>query len=135
MSNSIIVFIISLLLTVPVSADTFKEVTIGLPVSSLNEAERWYSQFIGAEVEMIRPAEGIAEFKIAPGVWLQLFVVDHKESANSVIRFSVDDFVSAQQIRSVVGIKTGEAITIPDVVTFSEFNDPFGNALGFYSVP
>ena len=73
MSKSILVIIISLLLTAPVSANAFKEVTIGLPVTSLNEAERWYSQFIGAQVEIIRPAKGVVEFKIAPGVWLQLF--------------------------------------------------------------
>lgn len=43
--------------------------------------------------------------------------------------------VTAQGQRPNVGINTGEAIEIPSVVTYSEFSDPDGNALGLYALP
>lgn len=118
-----------------VSAEPFKEITIGTPVSSLAEAEAWYINFLGPDTEVIKPFPGVVEFKIAPGVWLQLFEPEEQQSANTVIRFSVDDFAAAQAARRSHGIDTGEAIKIPDVVTYSEFSDPFGNALGLYALP
>ncbi|WP_281275451.1 hypothetical protein [Litoreibacter halocynthiae] len=41
----------------------------------------------------------------------------------------------AQRERAELGINTGDAIDIPGVVTYSEFADPFGNALGLYDLP
>ncbi|MEQ1900081.1 MAG: VOC family protein [Devosia sp.] len=117
------------------TAEPFEEVTIGLPVPALSEAEAWYASFLGPDVEFIHPVPGIVEFKIAPGVWLQLFETADQEAASSVVRFSVTDFEAAQSARAGVGIETGEAVIVPDAVTFSEFSDPYGNALGLYSVP
>lgn len=116
-------------------AEPFDEVTVGLPVPSLAEAVIWYTSFLGPDVEIIQPVPGVAEFKIAPGVWLQLFEVDDPQQSNGIIRFSVDDFEATQTALMAVEISTGDAIAIPDIVTFSEFADPFGNALGLYSVP
>ncbi len=118
-----------------VSAEPFKEVTVGVPVTSIAEAEAWYINFLGSDTEVIRPVPGIIEFKVAPGVWLQLFEADEQQPSGAVVRFLVDDMAIAQGTRTDLGIKTGEAIEIPDVVTFSEFTDPFGNALGLYDLP
>lgn len=117
------------------AAEPFKEITVGIPVSSLTEAEAWYINFLGADTEMISPAPGIVEFKATDGVWLQIFETEDQQSSGAIVRFLVDDMTAAQTERAAVGIDTGEAIEIPDVVTFSEFTDPFGNALGFYSLP
>lgn len=116
-------------------AEPYKEVTIGLPVPSLEKAIVWYLSLLGPDVEMISPAPSVVEFKIAPSVWLQLFEVDNQEQSDAVIRFSVDDFEATQQALMAVEINSGDAVIIPDIVTFSEFTDPFGNALGLYSVP
>lgn len=117
------------------SAEPFKEITVGIPVSSITEAEQWYIKFLGSNVEVIKPAPGIIEFKATPNVWLQIYETEGQKSSASVVRFLVEDMKSAQSARSEVGINTGEAIEIPNVVTFSEFTDPFGNALGFYALP
>jgi len=124
-----------LALTTSVRAEPFQEITVGVPVASLSEAERWYGSFLGADTEMIRPAPGVVEFKVAPGVWLQLFETDSQQAQGTVIRYLVDDMTAAQSARANAGIATGEAIEVPDVVTYSEFSDPFGNALGFYALP
>lgn len=117
------------------TAEPFDEITVGIPVSSISEAEAWYSNFFGSATEVMRPVPGVVEFKVAPGVWFQVFEADGQQPSGAIIRFSVEDIEVAQNARADLGIDTGEAIEIPGVVTFSEFADPFGNALGLYDLP
>lgn len=117
------------------SADPFQEVTVGVPVTSIVEAEAWYRNLLGSDVEVLKPFPGVVEFKVAPGVWLQIFEADDQQSTGAIVRFLVDDMSAAQSQRAGVGLNTGEAIEVPSVVTFSEFSDPDGNALGLYALP
>ncbi len=117
------------------SAEPFQEITVGVPVVSIAEAETWYLNLLGSDVEVIKPFPGVVEFKVAPGVWLQIFEADDQQPSRAIIRFLVDDIETAQGQRADVGINTGEAIEIPNVVTFSEFTDPDGNAFGLYDLP
>ena len=78
---------------------------------------------------------GVVELKATNGVWIQLFEVEDPASAGAVLRFLVDDMESAQAARTAHNIDTGEAVVVPEVVTFSEFTDPDGNGLGFYALP
>ncbi len=117
------------------TAETFGEVTIGVPVASIDAAEAWYSNLFGPETEIIRPFPGVVEFKAAPGVWFQIFEAEDPQTAKTVVRFLVDDMAETQRDGTEVGIDMGEAIAIPEVVTYSEFSDPDGNALGLYDLP
>lgn len=117
------------------SAEPFREITVGVPVSSIAEAETWYLNFLGADTEIMRPFPGVVEFKVAPDTWVQLFEVENQQPSGAVIRFLVDDMEAAQSARFDRGIDTGESIEVPGVVTYSEFADPFGNALGLYDLP
>jgi len=129
------VLAISLALSGSALAEPFKEMTVGIPVTSIGEAETWYVKFLGADTEIIKPFPGVIELKAAPNVWLQLYEAEGEATSGAVIRFLVEDMAQAQAARAEVGINTGEAIVVPDVVTYSEFVDPFGNALGFYALP
>lgn len=124
-----------LLTTSMAAAEPFKEVTVGVPVSSISDAEAWYINLLGADVEILRPFPGVVEFKVAPGVWFQIFEAGDQQPSGAVVRFLVADIDATQRESAQAGIATGEAIRIPDVVTFSEFVDPDGNALGFYDLP
>jgi len=117
------------------SAEPFREITVGVPVSSIAEAETWYLNFLGADTEVMRPVPGVVEFKVGPDTWVQLFETESQQPSGAIIRFLVDDMGAAQSARSDRGIVTGEPIEIPGVVTYSEFADPFGNALGLYDLP
>ncbi|WP_299937534.1 VOC family protein [uncultured Pelagimonas sp.] len=117
------------------SAEPFQEVTIGLPVSSITEAEAWYTNLLGADVDELRPVPGIVEFKVSPNVWLQIFEANDQQPSAPVVRFLVEDIETTQRQRSEIGIETGKIIQVPNVVTFSEFVDPGGNALGLYDLP
>lgn len=117
------------------SAEPFQEVTVGVPVASIVEAEAWYLNLLGSDVEVLKPFPGVVEFKVAPGVWLQIFEADGQQPSGAIIRFLVDDIKATQSQHADVGINTGDAIEIPNVVAFSEFADPDGNALGLYALP
>jgi len=123
-----------LLSTGMAAAEPFQEVTIGVPVSSISDAEAWYINLLGTDVEILRPFPGVVEFKVAPGVWFQIFEADDQQPAGAIVRFLVDDIDAIQRESAQAGIETGEAIQIPNVVTFSEFADPDGYALGFYDL-
>jgi catechol 2,3-dioxygenase-like lactoylglutathione lyase family enzyme len=117
------------------SAEPFQEVTVGIPVANLADAEAWYTKLLGPDAEVVRPYPGITEFKVAPGVWLQLFEPDGEMAAKPILRFLVDDIAAAQAAHAGMDINSGQAIEIPGLVTFSEFTDPDGNALGLYDLP
>lgn len=116
-------------------AEPFQEVTIGVPVASLEKAEIWYTNFLGPDTEVMKPVPGIVEFNVSPGVWLQLFEAGEGQPDGAVVRFLVEDLAKTQTALSAKGIDSGEAITVPGVVTFSEFSDPYENGLGFYELP
>ncbi|MGJ8629155.1 MAG: VOC family protein [Sulfitobacter sp.] len=130
-----IAFFVSALIGGSATAEPFKEVTVGVPVTSIADAEAWYLNLFGKDVEILRPDAGVVEFKVSPDVWFQIFETDVKKETDSVIRFKVDNVEVFQQEAAKTGIDTGEAIAVPEIVTFSEFSDPDGNALGLYSLP
>ena len=125
----------SAFLACPAQAEPFSEVTIGVPVKSIDDAEAWYINLFGPEVEILRPVPGVVEFKAAPGVWYQIFEAEEEQASEAIVRFLTDDIEESQRAGAEVGINMGEAIAIPDVITFSEFSDPDRNALGLYELP
>lgn len=126
---------VSVMLACTAGAEPFSEITVGVPVTSIEDAEAWYIKLFGPDVEILRPVPGVVEFKAAPGVWYQIFEADAQDPSETIVRFAVDNIVETQRAGAEAGINTGEAMAIPDVITFSEFSDPDGNALGLYELP
>jgi len=135
MHRLMVVVTASALLTCTARAEPFSEITIGVPVTSIEDAEAWYTKFFGPDVEILRPLPGVVEFEAAPGVWYQIFETEEQQASETIVRFSVDDIEETQRAGAQADINMGEAIAIPDVITFSEFSDPNGNALGLYELP
>lgn len=95
------------------TAEPFREVTIGVPVGSIADAEAWYSNLFGGDVEVLRPTPGVVEFKIAPDVWFQIYETESQQPSGTVVRFLVDDIAATQHAGATLGIHMGEAIEIP----------------------
>jgi predicted enzyme related to lactoylglutathione lyase len=117
------------------SAEPFHEVTISVPVTNMAEAEAWYAKFLGSKTEVLHPVPGVTEFKVSPGVWLQLFEAKDQATTKPILRFMVDNIATSQKVYTNSQINSGTAIEVPGIVTYSEFTDPFGNALGLYDLP
>lgn len=116
-------------------AEPFQEVTVGVPVANLAEAEAWYAKLLGPDTEVVRPYPGITEFKVAPGVWLQLFEPEGDAVSKPILRFLVEDIAATQATHASVAINSGKVIEVPGLVTYSEFYDLDGNPLGLYELP
>jgi predicted enzyme related to lactoylglutathione lyase len=110
-----------------------KSVTIGLPVSDLDSATEWYRKLLG-NVEEINPAPGVWEFSLTPNSWLQLFEVKTSEPNPTVIRFESNSIRASHELALKLGNEVGEIESVPNVVRFFEFSDPYGNLLSFYEL-
>ena len=76
-----------------------KTFTVGLPVTGLNSAIKWYRRLLG-EVEEINPGPGVWEFQIVPSGWLQLFKSEINEPNQSVVRFESHDIEASRMLGS-----------------------------------
>lgn len=112
---------------------TFASVTIGLAVTDLDRAVEWYRSLLGG-VEEMEPAPGVREFRLTPSTWLQLFEGAVSPDSPTVVRLESDDAGSSHALALSLGTEVGEIETVPGVVRYFEFSDPFGNLLSFYEV-
>ncbi|MGX7201339.1 glyoxalase [Enterococcus plantarum] len=107
-----------------------KSVTVGLPVSNLEEAASWYEKLLMSD-EKISPVEGIIEYQIG-SVWLQLYEEKINVSENG-LRFEVEDLDTEFERLKTLGVITDEVIEdVPGVLRYVDFSDPDGNKLSFY---
>jgi len=73
------------------SAMDVSSAAVGLPVSDLAAAVKWYRQVLELAEPDLQPADGVVEFKVG-SLWLQLGEEPTARSgAQVVIRFGVDD--------------------------------------------
>lgn len=107
--------------------------TVGLPVTDLNKAVKWYRQLLG-EIDEINPAPGVWEFQIISSGWLQLFKSEPNGSNPAVVRFESDNIEASWMLALSLGTDVGEIQTVPGAVRYFEFRDPFGNQLSFYEL-
>jgi predicted enzyme related to lactoylglutathione lyase len=104
-------------------------VTIGIPVSDLEAASRWYGQVLGKPYD-IEPVAGIREFEVA-GTWIQL---DQGPAAGGswTLRIGVADLNAERQRLEESGVELSGTRTVPGVISFFDFHDPDGNQLSCY---
>ena len=112
---------------------TIRSITVGLPVGDLNEGVAWYRQLIGP-AEEAEPAPGVWECLLMPSVWLQLFEQDADSPNPSVMRFEAANIQDSHGLAVRLGSDVGEIETVPGVVSYFDFSDPFGNHLSFYQL-
>jgi catechol 2,3-dioxygenase-like lactoylglutathione lyase family enzyme len=106
-------------------------ITVGFLVSDLAEAIRWYTALLDAEPDL-EPVEGIAEFEVREGFWLQLS--EGSGGSEAVLGLGVRNVDAARERLVGMGIPVGEVERIPGVIAFCDFTDPWGNGLSLYQV-
>jgi lactoylglutathione lyase len=102
-------------------------VTTGIPVRDLGAAQAWYAALLEHEHEL-EPAEGLAEFEVHPGSWLQL----DEGAAEPAFRFGVPDIEATRERLVGRGIDVTPIETVEGVVKYCDFQDPDGNQLSLY---
>lgn len=107
-----------------------KSVTIGLPVSNLEEAANWYEKLLMSD-EKITPVEGVIEYQIGSD-WIQLFEEKMTISEN-VLRLEVEDLdTEFERLKTLGVIVDGVIEDVPGIIRYLDFSDPDGNKLSFY---
>lgn len=110
-----------------------KSVTIGIPVTNMDEAKKWYRSLLG-KVEEMEPAPGVWEFSLTPTTWLQLSEVKTSQPNPTVVRFESNNINASHDLASKIGKEVTEIESVPEVVSYFDFKDPFGNSLSFYEL-
>ncbi len=95
-------------------------------VSDINKSIEWYKKWLG-EPDVI-PMEGVAEYEITPGSWLQLS--ETEKVVNSGVVIGVDDVKESKRNLDNVGIQTGEIVDYEVVYVFDIF-DVDNNQISF----
>ena len=100
----------------------------GIMVSDLTTAEAWYEQILARPADS-RPMEGLAEWKLTNGGWIQVFQ-DKDRAGSSSVTFLVsrlDDHIADLEAKGV----SIERTTASDYVKTATVSDPSGNRVVF----
>lgn len=107
--------------------------SIGIPVKNLEESAKWYRKLLG-EREEFNPVEGITEFLLTKGSWLQLMEVPDFLPSENNLRFEVEDIDAVLSHLEILEVSPAEIVRIPELLSFIEFKDIDGNSLSFYQL-
>lgn len=107
-------------------------VTFTLKSGPANAAVAFYTELLGRAPDY-SPHEDFHEWELRPDAWLQLSTDADPVSPSSFrVRFQVHDLNAAVRLLRDRGVAVDEPATLPGVVAFTNFADPWGNPLGFF---
>lgn len=110
--------------------------TIALNAGDTAQAVAFYTSILGKKPDFA-VHEDFHEWEISPGAWLQISSghTEDKNAASNVggrIRFQVADILAEAARLRGDNIAVEEVESLPRVVAYTNFSDPWGNKLGFY---
>lgn len=107
--------------------------TVQLYVGERVAGRKFYTTLFGREPDFA-PEEDFLEWRVAAGTefWVQLVATEVRPLPTRV-RFQVDDLAEAiSWSRTALGVEPTAPESLPGVVAYTDFTDPWGNRLGFY---
>ena len=107
-------------------------ITVSVEVGNLQEGTEWYGQLLMAGPD-IEPVEGVLEYKVRSGFWLQISE-GGRNSGGAVVRLGVKDLKAECNRLLAAGVPVDEIVQIDGVIAFADFQDPWGNQLSLYQV-
>jgi hypothetical protein len=104
-----------------------------VPTDDTAEARSFYSSLFGRAPEF-EPHDDFFEWAPIPGqeCWFQVSGKDEATPMTNRVRFRVLDLSQALAFLDASGIERTEPSQLPDVVAFVDFDDLWGNRLGYY---
>lgn len=105
-----------------------KSVVSVFQVRDLDSSLAWYGKWLGEPT--ILPMEGVAEYELSPGTWLQLSSEETSDLGKSGLILGVEDVQKCQQDLERAGLETGP-IADYGIVLVLDIYDPDGNRISF----
>ena len=100
----------------------------GIMVSDLTAAAAWYEQLLDRPADS-RPMEGLAEWRLPEGGWIQVYQ-DKTRAGSSSVTFMVSNRDAEVAELKAKGISV-DATTTSDYVKTATVTDPSGNRVVF----
>lgn len=100
-----------------------------VPVKDHSVAVTWYAQLLGRAADLV-PDEGVAEWQIADGAWIQVGLDPDRAGSTTVI-IGVRDLEAQRRECESSGVTLGETVEYPDIIRMAEAEDPDGNKVAF----
>jgi hypothetical protein len=117
------------------SPGAYGGVTLQLEVASLGAGRAFYTALFGREPDFA-PHDDFLEWRVVGGaeVWWQVVVAAGAvRPLRTRTRLQVDDVrTAAGWARDHLHVDAGPVSTLPGVVSWVDFEDPWGNRLGYY---
>lgn len=109
--------------------------TLRLPVGDIGAGRRFYATLFARQPDFA-PHDDFLEWRVLPGVelwWQVVAVAGPLSPLTARVRLRVDDVrAAARRVESELGLVVSPVTTLPGVVSFIDFEDPWGNRLGCY---
>jgi predicted enzyme related to lactoylglutathione lyase len=108
--------------------------TLQLQVNDLGRAREFYTALLGSAPEF-EPHEVFLQWRVVPGGETRLQAVGVSGQVRPItcrVRFGVGDVRAARERLVGQGVEVSPVTSLPGVVAFVDFADPWGNTLGFY---
>jgi predicted enzyme related to lactoylglutathione lyase len=109
--------------------------TLQLPVGDIGAGREFYAALFGREPDYA-PHDDFLEWRVLPDVelWWQIVGTPGPTSlVTTRVRLRVDDVRdAARRVETELGVAVAPVTTLPGVVSFVDFEDPWGNRLGYY---
>jgi predicted enzyme related to lactoylglutathione lyase len=100
-----------------------------VPVSDFENSLVWYKKLLGREPDVV-PMEGIAEWKIVEGAWIQV-TLNPERAGSATVVLGVSNIETQHKICLDAGVSVGEIVEYPEVVKMVDAIDPEGNKIAF----
>ncbi|MBO0839682.1 MAG: hypothetical protein J2O49_02540 [Sciscionella sp.] len=109
--------------------------TLQVQVADMAKGIAFYTTLFGREPDFL-PHKDFAEWRVLTGVelwWQVVEVPGEVRPLTTRVRFRVADIDAARGwLRAELGVPSAPVTTLPGVVRFTDFADPWGNRLGYY---
>ena len=105
--------------------------TIQVKVADLDQGAQWYERLLGRPADL-RPNDRLHEWEVFANGWIQILEGPLVQNPGRM-RFGVTDVAAIhQRIVDEMSVDASEITTVPGLVAFCDFQDPWGNALGLF---
>ncbi|MFG2196033.1 VOC family protein [Streptomyces sp. NPDC048639] len=111
----------------------FTHVLAVAPVRDIETAVAWYERLTGRPADR-RPMDGLADWHISPGGWIQVFV-SPEHAGSTLLNLVVEDLDTALTEIADRGLTAGPVEHGGRTVRFAALHDPDGNRITLIENP
>ena len=111
------------------TTNNIKGVIPVIPVNEFDKALDFYIRLFKKKPDIV-PIDGVAEWQLLQGAWIQLSV-DPVRAGSTTVVITVDDIEAQYQFCKSNNLTIGEVVEYPEVIKLAELIDPEGNKVSF----